>query len=124
MVPVGKVAMMWIRKYLDIRCIWVRDTENALWITTRGKRMSQSAFSKLVRLAGRKAGISWPVGCHSLRHACATHLLEAGVDIRLIQELLGHKSINVTQRYLGVCIGELRTVCDKCHPRSKWDISV
>lgn len=73
----------------------------------------------MIRLYGRKAGFRKPVTAHAFRHACATHMLQAGAPIRYIQELLGHTDINTTQIYTHVTINDLKKAHARYHPREK-----
>lgn len=89
-----------------------------LFLNTRGHPLSrQSAFS-VVQAAGSAAGIDRPIGPHTLRHSYATHLLEGGADVRVVQELLGHASVTTTQIYTLVTAETLREVYAASHPRA------
>ncbi len=91
----------------------------ALFLNQRGARMSrQTAWAVLQEAAGR-AGISGHVSPHTLRHSFATHLLEGGADVRVVQELLGHASVTTTQIYTMVSIQQLREVYAQSHPRAR-----
>ncbi|MGI9156085.1 MAG: site-specific tyrosine recombinase XerD [Marmoricola sp.] len=90
----------------------------ALFLNARGGRLSrQSAWTVIVRAAGR-AGVSAEVSPHTLRHSFATHLLEGGADVRVVQELLGHASVTTTQIYTLVTVDSLREVYAAAHPRA------
>lgn len=91
--------------------------ERALFLTLEGKRLDRHALAYLFRKHGKEAGLK--VSPHRLRHACATHLLEGGADIRHIQALLGHKDLETTERYTQVAIADLRAVLDRAHPRGR-----
>lgn len=91
----------------------------ALLLNERGGRLSrQSAFNR-VRAAAERAGISAEVSPHTLRHSYATHLLDGGADVRVVQELLGHASVTTTQIYTLVTVGHLRDVYLAAHPRAR-----
>ncbi|HLI43544.1 MAG TPA: site-specific tyrosine recombinase [Acidimicrobiales bacterium] len=110
--PAGRPAMAperWAR----------RADEEALFITARGRRMSRQAVWVVVHNAAERAGLAGKVTPHVLRHSCATHLLEHGADIRVVQELLGHAAITTTQVYTRVSGDLLRRAYLEAHPRAR-----
>jgi len=115
-VPVGKKAMEALKAYL-----YHRDHVEAnapIFLNTRGGRLTSRSVGRLVKKYSRQSGVFRKISPHSLRHTFATHLLDAGADIREIQEMLGHTSLSTTQRYTHVSLGKLMEVYDKAHPRS------
>jgi integrase/recombinase XerD len=95
------------------------DGRRALFLNARGGRLSrQSAWAVLVKAAER-AGITKDVSPHTLRHSFATHLLDGGADVRVVQELLGHASVTTTQVYTLVTVDNLREVFATAHPRAR-----
>jgi len=121
-VPVGSFAREAIAAWLvrgrpRLSGLAVRATP-ALFLNARGERLSrQSAFNRIAAL-GEKAGLTVEVSPHTLRHSYATHLIEGGADVRVVQELLGHASVVTTQVYTLVTIDHLREVYRSAHPRA------
>jgi len=91
----------------------------APYITRRGTRVSVKNIQYLVRMNARAAGIPAPVTPHSLRHGCATHLLQGGADVRHVQQLLGHKSLDTTAIYTHVQPQDLAQAVAEAHPRER-----
>ncbi len=129
LVPVGEVALDWLARYLDeVRPGWLvrasGDGSNELvrggpvFLTARGQRLGRQAAWSVVKRAARDAGLSDRVTPHTLRHSFATHLLEGGADLRIVQELLGHASISTTQLYTHLTGERIREVYARAHPRA------
>ncbi len=92
---------------------------DAIFLNARGGRLTRQGAWGLVRTAGRHAGLGDQVYPHVLRHSCATHMVDRGADIRVVQELLGHASVSTTQVYTKVSAERLRAVYDAAHPRAR-----
>ncbi|MFQ5828932.1 MAG: tyrosine recombinase XerC [Candidatus Methylomirabilia bacterium] len=113
-VPVGDRALEAVDTYLQ-----ARPPGNApVFLNRRGGRLTVRSVHRIVRASGRAAGLARPVSPHTLRHTFATHLLDAGADLRLIQDLLGHSRLSTTQRYTHVSADRLMAVYDAAHPRA------
>jgi integrase/recombinase XerD len=123
-VPIGRPARAAIDQYLaNARPMLARATRRAsaeaLFLNLRGGRLTRQGCWGIVRAAAARAGLADRVSPHVLRHSCATHLLEGGADIRVVQEVLGHASVSTTQVYTKVSSERLRAVYDAAHPRSR-----
>ncbi len=115
-VPVPKRALEALRKYLERRR--AAPGETAVFVNHRGRRLTARGARKILHLYAVALAGDSSIHPHSLRHAYATHLLNAGADLRAIQELLGHASLSTTQKYTQVSLRELMEVYDKAHPRA------
>ena len=124
MVPVGEVALDWLARYdADVRPLWLAwkrgdQVGGAFFVTERGRRLARQQAWALVKRAARVAGLGERVTPHTLRHSFATHLLEGGADLRIVQELLGHASISTTQLYTHLTGERIREVYARAHPRA------
>lgn len=120
-VPFGAVALGALRRYLEQArpALAGEDSGGALWLNARGGRLSTRAMWSVLQQAVLRAGLVKQLSPHKLRHACATHMLEGGADVRLLQEFLGHESLNTTQVYTQVTLARLREVYENSHPRAK-----
>ena len=124
-VPVGRSAREALTAYLaDGRPQLARPDRSrgaeAVILNVRGGRLSRQSCWKIVRTAGERAGLGGRLSPHVLRHSCATHMLERGADIRVVQELLGHASLSTTQVYTKVSPERLRAVYEAAHPRARF----
>jgi integrase/recombinase XerD len=117
MVPLGDRAGVWVDKYLvESRPLLASDDCEALFVTDYGEPMTPDFLASRVNRYMELAGIDKPGSCHLFRHACATHMLDNGADIRFIQALLGHAALSSTERYTHVAIGKLQRVHADTHP--------
>ena len=122
MLPLGRTALHYLEHYLSV----VRpqllhgkpDAAAELFVTGWGGPMTRERFYEIIVAYGKSAGISKRVTPHMLRHSFATHLLNNGTDLRVVQELLGHADISTTQIYTHLDVERLREVYDKTHPRA------
>ncbi len=118
MVLMSDSAMGHLRRYLDAaRPHFQPVNTDKLFLNRSGKPLSSRSIDRMLKMRARKAGISKPISPHTLRHTFATHLLEGGADLRVVQELLGHASLSTTQIYTHVSQDRLRQVYQQAHPR-------
>ena len=121
-VPVGSYALEALSAYL-VRArpglLAAGRATPALFLNARGGRLSRQSAWTVLRTVAARAGLSTPVSPHTLRHSFATHLLDGGADVRVVQELLGHASVTTTQVYTLVTVEQLREVYAAAHPRAR-----
>jgi integrase/recombinase XerD len=118
-VPIGKTASEWLQKHiLEGRRKLETDCSSLLFLSRDGKQLSRQSAAAAIRAYTRSAGLPIWVTAHSLRHACATLMLEGGAKLPYIQEMLGHAVMESTRIYLAVRSEELKNVHASCHPRS------
>jgi integrase/recombinase XerD len=129
MVPVGRSARRVLQTYLadGRRALTpVKPTRSAdrdaLFLNARGGRLTRQGCWKIVRAAGSRVGLDGRLSPHVQRHSCATHMLDHGADIRVVQELLGHASISTTQVYTKVSPERLKAVYETAHPRARLTV--
>ncbi len=127
LVPVGDIALEAVASYLAERDRLAGHTREAadamigrepLFLSRRGRRLDRMAAWRVMQKAARRAGLSGRVTPHTLRHSFATHMLEGGADLRVVQELLGHASITTTQLYTHITGERIRQVYARAHPRA------
>ncbi len=119
LIPLGGEAQDWLRDFIDgarIEILLERQTEY-LFPTRRGDRMTRQAFWHIIKRYGKKAGVRKKLSPHTVRHAFATHLLNNGADLRVIQLLLGHSDVSTTQIYTHVARERMKELHSRHHPR-------
>lgn len=125
LVPYGSIADARLSEYLSQRFLLEPDhwrdhrDRDAVFLTNTGKRLNRQKAWHIVRDAGRAGGITDDLSPHTLRHSCATHMLEHGADLRIVQEMLGHATISTTQIYTKVSNEMLWQVYADAHPRAR-----
>jgi integrase/recombinase XerD len=119
LVPLGEEALAWIARYLGAArpALLAGRTSDDLFVTSRGRAMTRQMFWQLLRRYAARAGLRKAISPHTLRHAFATHLLNHGADLRVVQLLLGHSDISTTQIYTHVARERLKQLHAKHHPR-------
>lgn len=119
MVPLGEEAVEWLQRYLVSarKELLVGRASDSLFVTSRGEAMTRQAFWHLIKRYRLTAGIASSISPHTLRHAFATHLINHGADLRVVQLLLGHADISTTQIYTHVARERLKQIHAKHHPR-------
>lgn len=119
LVPLGEEALSWVERYVrEARGLLLGTAQSdVLFPSRRGSAMTRQAFWQLIKRYALQAGISKPLSPHTLRHAFATHLLNHGADLRVVQLLLGHSSLSTTQIYTHVARERLKDLHARHHPR-------
>jgi integrase/recombinase XerD len=125
-VPVGEVALAWLRRYLaEVRPGLLTGRPSLetrrggpVFVSVRGERLDRRRGWEILVAAARSAGLREGISPHTLRHSFATHLLEGGADLRIVQELLGHASISTTQLYTHLTGERIKDVYARAHPRA------
>lgn len=120
-VPIGEIALQTLKDYgEEQRKKWSFSCkgETPVFLNNRSERITTRSVARIVEKHLKQAGIAIKMGPHGLRHSFATHLLNSGADLRVIQELLGHASLSTTQKYTHLNLDALTAVYDKAHPRA------
>jgi site-specific recombinase XerD len=121
-VPIGNTALSAVQRYVsEGRPLLAVAAGDVLFVTRRGRMLSNDAIRQVILKVCRAAGLEKQVRVRSMRHSCATHMLDHGADIRYVQELLGHASLSSTQIYTHVSINKLKETHAKYHPRGKME---
>ena len=120
-VPIGEIATDALKVYLlgSRQELLKENKTDALFLNRLGTRMSRQGFWKILKQQAKLAGIKKEISPHKLRHSFATHLIENGADLRIVQELLGHADISTTQIYTHISKSHLQKVIEDAHPRAK-----
>jgi integrase/recombinase XerC len=123
-VPIGEKAVQALRQYLPLRdgvlAHWnLRRPPSPFFINSRGGRLTSRSVARILQKHILRCGLLRKISPHALRHSFATHLLDAGADLRSIQEMLGHVSLSTTQRYTHISVDKLMETYDRAHPRAK-----
>lgn len=119
LVPIGDIALDWLKKYYDVeRPSFARpDSDSTVFLNFRGRALSRMGIWKIIQKYIGRAGITTKVSPHTFRHSFATHLLEGGADLRVVQEMLGHANIVTTEIYTHIDREYLKEVHKSFHPR-------
>jgi integrase/recombinase XerD len=119
LVPLGEVAEDWLDRYFRsarVQILGARQSHD-FFVTDRGEAMTRQAFWYIIKKYAKSAGIQKSLSPHTLRHAFATHLLNHGADLRVVQLLLGHSDLSSTQIYTHIAQERLKDLHARCHPR-------
>jgi integrase/recombinase XerD len=118
LVPIGEVAVEWLQRYLaQGRGLLLQQQNDVLFPSLRGSQMTRQTFWHRIKFYAQVAAITTPLSPHTLRHAFATHLLNHGADLRVVQMLLGHSDLSTTQIYTHVAQLRLQQIHQLHHPR-------
>lgn len=117
--PLSDTSRKALAGWLDDRDLIADPGEQALFVGARGRRLNRREAVRIIASLCQQAGLDRVISPHGLRHSFATHLLDAGADLRSVQELLGHQRLTTTQRYTSVSLEHLMRVYDKAHPKAR-----
>ena len=120
-VPLGKIACKYLENYIKLVRIDLQRKRNCeyLFISLRGRQLCGRQLEWLIDRYAKRAGLNKNVTPHVFRHSCATHLVQAKANIRCVQEILGHASLDTTQKYIRITINDLKEAHQQCHPRER-----
>lgn len=119
--PIGRTATKYINIYLQEIRVHVpvkKESENILFLNRRGRKLTRNMVFMIIKSLAEKIGLNKKISPHTFRHSFATHLIEGGADLRVVQELLGHESITTTEIYLHMDREYLRETIMQYHPRA------
>jgi integrase/recombinase XerC len=117
--PLSDQSQASLRRWLEARALIAAPEEPALFVGARGKRLDRRQAARILKDLCANAALPVSISPHALRHGFATHMLEAGADVRTVQELLGHARLSTTQRYTQLSLSGLMKVYDQAHPRAR-----
>jgi integrase/recombinase XerC len=121
-IPIGKVSLEAVGRYrmaLENQAPTAEKAGGPLFLNRNGGRLTTRSMARILERVSSRCGIPIPVSPHALRHSFATHMLDAGADLKVVQEMLGHQSLSTTQQYTHVSISRLMETYDKAHPRKE-----
>ena len=120
-IPLASITFKYLNEYVNNQRKFILKTKSSdyIFINNYGERMSRQGFFKILKKICKTQGINKEISPHTLRHSFATHLLNNGADLRIIQELLGHEDISTTEIYTHISKEKIKSDYDLCHPHSK-----
>ena len=120
-VPLSEIICVMLPNYLKIirSNFQAEKSKDWLFLVDRGAKLNNTSVGKILKYYGKKAKLAETLTCHVWRHSCASHLVKNNANLKHVQELLGHKSLATTERYLHISIGDLKQAHKKFHPRGQ-----